>query len=125
MQSFFSIVCLVLGLLVSPACYLTLCVRMSRSGIPRAPYLPFFFIFGSFGGWLLAFGLSPSGLTAMSVIFLFTLAPLSLLASAIWLWRLRDLSRYHRAAFNACLSYFGFLAAFLSFASLLSGSSYR
>jgi len=120
----FTIACLALALLVLPACYLILCIRMRRSGISRPPYLPFFFIFGSFGGWLLAFGLSPSGLAASSIVFLVTLAPLSLLASAIWLWRSRTLSRYHRAAFYGSLSYFGFLVAFMCIASLVSGFSH-
>ena len=119
MEHLFTIACLALALLVLPACYLFLCIRMRRSGISRAPYLPFFFIFGSFGGWLLAFGLSPSGLAASSIVFLFTLAPLSLLASAIWLRRFRTLSRYHRVAFYGSLSYFGFIAAFMCIASLI------
>ncbi len=119
MESLFRIACLVPALLVLPACYLILCIRMRRSNVSRPPYLPFFFIFGSFGGWLLAFGLSPSGLTALSIVFLFTLAPLSLLASAIWLWRTRTLSRYHRAALQGSLGYFGFLAVFLCIASLI------
>ena len=121
MEHLFTIVCLALALLVFPACYLILCIRMRHSDVSRPPYLPFFFIFGSFGGWLLAFGLSPSGLAASSIVFLVTLAPLSLLASAIWLWRARTLSRYHRVAFYGSISYFGFLAAFMCIASLVAG----
>src|SRR5687767_10101698 len=113
MDNLFRLACLVPALLVLPVSYFVLCIRMRRSGISRPPYLPFFCIFGSFGGWLLALGLSPSGLTALSIIFLFTLAPLSLLASAVWLWRTRNLSRYHRVAFYGSLGYFGFLAAFM------------
>jgi hypothetical protein len=75
----------VLGLLVCPAACITLCMRMRKSGIQRPPYIPFFFVFGTVGGWMLALALSPSGLTASCIIFLGTLAPLALVASSIYL----------------------------------------
>ena len=104
-------ICLAAGFVVLPLCYIVLCMLMSGSGVPRAPYVPFFCIFGSYGGWLLAFGFSPSGLTALSLTFLLTLAPLSLIVSAAWAWRLRSVSRYHRVALYCSFSYFGFLFA--------------
>jgi hypothetical protein len=104
-------ICLVAGFFVLPFCYITLCTLMSGSRVPRAPYIPFFCIFGSYGGWLVAFGLSPSGLTAVSLIFLLTIAPFSLIVCAVWSWRLRSVSRYHRAALYGSFSYFGFLLA--------------
>ena len=104
-------ICLVTGFLVLPVCYLFLCSVMSESKVPHAPYVPFFCIFGSYGGWLVGFGLSPSALSALSLIFLGTVAPFALIVCAAWAWRLRSVSRYHREAFYGSLSYFGFLSA--------------
>jgi RsiW-degrading membrane proteinase PrsW (M82 family) len=43
---------LALGYVILPAGYLGLCVWMNRM-IPKPPYIPYFFIFGSLGGYLL------------------------------------------------------------------------
>ena len=95
----------VLGLLVCPAGYIALCVRMHKSGIQRPPYIPFFFVFGTVGGWMLALALSPSGLTAMSLIFLVTLTPLALVASSIYLVFQSERSSYHRFALWSGFTY--------------------
>ena len=123
MYDYLRLLFLVLALLVVPGCYVLLCLRMRRVAVPRAPYLPFFFVFGTFGGWCLGLALSPSGLAALSVVFLATLAPLSLIASAIWLWRHRLLSQYHRAALYSSLGYVGFVALWVSLVAFLAGPS--
>ena len=121
MYDYLRLLFLVLALLVVPSCYILLCQRMRRSAVPRAPYLPFFFVFGTCGGWCLGLAFSPSGLAALSVVFLATLAPLSLIVSAVWLWRHRLLSQYHRAALYSSLGYLGFVALWLSLVALLAG----
>ena len=71
---------------------------MCELEVPRAPTLPFFFVFGTVGGWLLAFALSPSGLAAVCVIVLVTAAPLALLASSIYLAVRSERTVFHRVA---------------------------
>jgi hypothetical protein len=95
----------VLGLLVCPAAYFSLCTRMRESGVQRPPYVPFFIVFGTVGGWLLALALSPSGLTAISIILLVTLAPLALLASSVYLVVRSERSSYHRFALWSGFTY--------------------
>ncbi len=114
MEGFFRLLLLTLAFLVVPSGYVVLCLRMQRATVPQAPYLPFFFVFGTVGGWCLGLALSPSGPAALSVVFLATLAPLALLGSAAWLWHLRAVSPYHRAALYSSLGYCGFVVLWLS-----------
>jgi hypothetical protein len=100
----------VLGLLVCPAVFIRLCARMRKSGIQRPPYIPFFLVLGTVGGWMLALGLSPSGLTAVSLLFLATVAPLALVASSIYLVIQSERSGYHRYAVLSGFMYAALLA---------------
>lgn len=102
-----------LALLVCPAAFVTLCVRMRQSGVQRPPYVPFFFVFGTVGGWMLALALSPSGLAAMSLIFLVTLTPLALTASSIYLVTRPERSTYHRVALWGGFTYLALLAVWV------------
>jgi hypothetical protein len=61
---------LIFALLGCPALYVALIIRMRRAGVVHPPEFPFFFLFGTFGGWFLAIALSPSGLAALCSIFL-------------------------------------------------------
>src|SRR5713226_2637528 len=103
----------VFGLLVCPSAFITLCVRMRRSGVRRPPYVPFFFLFGTVGGWTLALALSPSGLAASCIIFLLTAAPLALVASSIYLVARSERSCYHRLALWSGFTYPAFLAIWM------------
>ena len=96
---------LIMALLVCPAAYITLCLRMRTAGVQRPPYVPFFFVFGTVGGWMLALALSPSGLAATSLIFLATLTPLALIISSIYLMRQPERSSYHRFALWSGFAY--------------------
>ncbi len=105
--------CEIISMLVLPAAYLSLCAWMAFARVPRAPYLPFFFIFGSYGGWFMGWSLIPCEGEEMFLILLilFIAAPLSLLGSALWLWfRDRPFTGFHRTAFYGCLSYIGLIA---------------
>jgi hypothetical protein len=101
------------GLLICPAAFITLCVRMRKSDIQRPPYIPFFFVFGTVGGWMLALALSPSGLTAVSIVFLVTLAPLALIASSLYLVNRSERSSYHRFALWSGPTYAALLAVWV------------
>jgi len=113
------LVLLGLAFLIWPACYVILIVRMRSVGIARPPWLPLFFLFGTFGGWLLAFALSPSGLTAICVLFLATAAPLSVLMSSIYLVCRPERSIYHRIALWGGFAYVAMLGVFALVSVLL------
>lgn len=113
MIGFFQMSCLVVALLVLPGCYVGLCLRMREDRVYRAPYLPFFFAFGTVGGWFLAFALSPSGLAASCMVFLMTLAPAAAIGSAIWVMRYRTYTRFHRAALYGNLGALGIPVALM------------
>jgi hypothetical protein len=110
-------VLLLVAFVACPAAYVACCGRMRGSAVPRPPVVPFFFLFGTLGGWILALALSPSGLTATCIVFLVTAAPLALLASSIYLLRRPDRSLYHRVAI---WSGFGYAAVLLLFAALVA-----
>lgn len=113
MAGVFYIVGLIAFISALPVWYDMLCQRMSAANVPQPPRWPFLFLFGSYGGWVLAFALPTSVLTALLMIFLVMVAPLLLLASALWLWRQRKLSGYHRTACYGCLAYVILLAYYL------------
>ena len=120
MDSVSSILFLILSGIVLPAGYLALCGKMRTVGIPDAPCFEWFVIFGSYGGWLLAMALSPSGLAAGCVLFLVTFAPVGLLVSLPRLIGNRARSNYHLTAlcFNLLyLASLGTMAAWALFSS--------
>jgi len=63
---------------------------------------------------MLALALSPSALTAVSVIFLATLAPLALIMSSIYLLVRADRSKFHRVAFWSGLTYLAMLVVWMT-----------
>ena len=71
----FNILFLTLALLIVPIAYIALCIRMKSYRPSGLCYVAYFVLFGTVGGWCLAFGLSPSGLAATCIVFLITLAP--------------------------------------------------
>ena len=86
------------AVVILPGCFWLLYGVMCELEVPRRPTLPFFFVFGTVGGWLLAFALSPSGLAANCVVFLVTAAPLALLSSSVYLAVRSERTLFHRVA---------------------------
>ena len=115
MQYILSSACLTIGLFVLPLLYLLFCLWMKLVRVPTPPYFPFFLLFGTCGGWFLAFALSPSGLGAASLLFLFTLAPASLLFSSVRLWQFQTVSTFHKSALYGSVGYLILLVAWLAF----------
>src|SRR5690242_3659748 len=98
------------ALLACPAAYAWVCDGMSDSRIERPPKIPLFFVFGTLGGWVFAGSMSPSGLAAMALFFLFTAAPLALFFSSLYLMGRPERSIYHRVAIWFGFGYAGLLA---------------
>ncbi len=73
------------GVLI-PGAFVWWCVSLARRAAPWQAYVAYFFLFGTVGGWALAFGLSPSGLAAVSLIFLAIIAPVGCLAASLLLF---------------------------------------
>jgi hypothetical protein len=68
---------------VMPVAYLALCAWMYLRRVWWFTYLAFFFIFGAIGGWCFALAMSPSGLTATSIVFLVSFAVVACLTAAV------------------------------------------
>jgi len=93
--------CLFLSVLALPLGYALLYFKMRRSKVPKPPNRPFFFIFGTVGGYLLIVGLSPS-IFNLLIFPLFLLAPISLLWSIVYMFYCRPLTGYHKSAILLC-----------------------
>ena len=110
MENILNLILTVVALIGLPAGYLMVCRAMRRRGISDAPFVPFFLLFGTAGGWVLAYLLSPSGLAAICLLFLASAAPLTLLIASILLARRSVRTPFHRFAMWAGFAYCGFLA---------------
>jgi len=100
-----------LGLVVVPLLYIALCIWMTGRKVSGLCYAAYFVLFGTIGGWCLGVGLSPSGLAAMCVVFLATVAPLACLVSSIALQAQRTHTRFDEIAIIGGYSYIGLLVA--------------
>ncbi|HRI16719.1 MAG TPA: hypothetical protein PLX89_27310 [Verrucomicrobiota bacterium] len=101
--------------LLGVVAFLLLCRRMWRAQIPSPPFISFFVLFGTFGGWLLvlltALFWEWSGMASIGVFSLVLVAPFVTAAFALALRSQRVLSAYHRSAFAASLGYSGLMLA--------------
>ncbi len=83
---------------VIPAAYIALCIWMFRQRVWWFAYLAYFFLFGAFGGWCFAFAMSPSGITASSIMFLVSAAVVACLVSALILQFRKKKGRFEKTA---------------------------
>lgn len=120
-------VLLVLAVFVCPIGYLSLLIIMQESSVPRPPVVPFFFIFGTLGGWLLSFSFPPGLLLVLGSLSLLTAAPVALLASSVFLSVQPERTLFHRVAMWSGYGYailvgfliIGFAVTQWSYASLV------
>jgi hypothetical protein len=117
MESIIRLVLLVIAALVLPIAYVWLCRVMRKRCPARPPRVAFFFLFGTIGGWVLAFMVSPSGLTAMCIVLLMSAAPLALLLSSAYLAIRPESTTFHKVAMWGGFAYCGITA--LGFISLI------
>jgi hypothetical protein len=93
--------------------FLLLCSRMKRAGVTAPPFVPWFILFFSIGGWLLvaltALYWEWSGMASLGVSFLILVAPCLTVASAWWLHRKRSVSAFHCFAFLGSIGYSGLM----------------
>jgi len=108
---------LLLALIVLPITYVALVILMRAQRIEQPPVTQMFFLFGTIGGWFLAFALSPSGLAAMCIIFLIVSAPV-VLVEAVGLRAKKSRTIYHRIAIWSGFAYPAFLGLFIVLAAL-------
>ena len=97
-HAWFYLTCYAIAFLILPIAYLALCWLM-RQRLTNPPYLPYFFIFGTFGGMVLMTVMS------MNTMFMFAFMPIFLLCSGASLiftlvssLRARPRSTFHRTA---------------------------
>ena len=99
--------------LVTPAAgvgfYVWLCITMRRRGVAEPPYLTFFFLFATLGGWLLV-GLTSvfwswSGMASLGVFYLLLLSPFIASGFAFFMRDEWAESTFHRWAVRICVVY--------------------
>jgi len=95
------------------AVFCWLCLRMRLAGIPDPPFVSYFILFATFGGWLVvaltALFWEWSGMASLGVFYLVFAAPC---ITGVLAWRLRQrrpLSAFHRGAFFTSAIYSGLI----------------
>ena len=91
------------------ALYVWLCLHMRQRGVLEPPYLTFFFLFATLGGWLLvaltALFWSWSGIASVGAFYLLFLSPFLAAAVAFFMYPQRSDSAFHRWAVRVCVGY--------------------
>ena len=89
--------------------YLSLAGKMLHEPIRKPPVISFFLIFATWGSLavlvLTSFFWYWSGMATLGLAYLILVAPFAMVTIAIFSYLNRRLSRFHRAAFIASLSY--------------------
>jgi hypothetical protein len=101
-----------------PAGYLAVCVSLRRQRMWWFTYLAYFVLFGTLGGWVFAFAMSPSGLTATSITFLITIALVACTGSSLVLTFRKKKSRAEVIALIGGYFYPGLVAAYFATAQI-------
>jgi hypothetical protein len=94
-----------------PLAYIGTCIWLFRRRVHWLAYVAYFVLFGIVGGACLALALSPSGLTAICIVFLMTAGPVGCLACSAGLQKRRSRSRPESVAMIIGYCYAGLLAA--------------
>ena len=92
------IVSSILGVVIIPAAFLALCIWVALRRVHWLCYPAYFFLLGIAGGSCIALGLSPSGLAALCIVFLITVAPLACLLASVALHCQRVRGRFENVA---------------------------
>jgi len=86
-----------------------LCRRMQRTHIQSPPFLSYFVLFATFGGWMMVCLTTLfwrwSGMASIGVALLFLVAPFLIAGVAINLRNRQTLSAFHRSAYFASIAY--------------------
>jgi len=111
-----SIASTVFGLIIVPAAFIGLCIRMALRRVHWLCYPAYFFLFGILGGGCIALSLSPSGLAALCIAFLMTVAPVACLSASVALQFQRA-----RGCFENVAMILGYCYPSLVFLAFLAG----
>lgn len=101
-----------------PAGYVAVCVWLRRQRAWKFLYAAYFILFGTAGGWALAFGMAPSGIAAASVVWLSSVALVACLISAIVVTLRKDKTRAEWIAMVGAYLYPIGIGSFIAFAML-------
>ena len=113
------LVLFILAVLVVPLLYVSVCTQMRDDKVPRPPTVHYFFLFGTVGGWLLAFVFSPSGLAAVCLFCLLTAAPIALVGSALVVGIRPERTLYHKIAIWSGVAYPSMLILLITIGGVL------
>jgi hypothetical protein len=92
-----------------------LCRRMRLAQIPSPPFVAYFVLFATFGGWLMvlltALFWEWSGMASLGFFYLVLVSPFVMAALGLSLHSRRALSGFHHSAFFASICYSGLMVA--------------
>ena len=114
---------LCIAAIVLPGAYLVLCYRLNTQKAWWFTYLAYYCLFGTLGGWLFAFSMSPSGLAATSIVFLLTAALGACIACSVILATRPQKSRAEKIAMIGGFAYPGALVLMFFIGFLLRWAS--
>lgn len=93
--------------------YMELCRRIRIREIQSPPYVEYFMIFFSYGGWIMIFATLRfwywSGMATIGFFFLLTVMPLVFMGCTLSLFRNRKTSNYHLVALVCSCLYLVFI----------------
>ena len=87
---------LIIAFIVCPTVYFYVVERMNKDEVKNPPQACLFCIVGTVGGWFLALGISPSGLTALCMMFLIFVSPIAVIITSFVTRQEKHQSRYHK-----------------------------
>jgi hypothetical protein len=94
--------------------FVLLCRRMKRTHIQSPPFLYYFILFATYGGWLMvlltALFWEWSGMASLGVLYLVLIAPFVTAGIALGLRSSYTFSAFHRVAYIASIVYSGLMA---------------
>jgi hypothetical protein len=120
-STIYPMILLALAVGILPVGFLSLCVVMAKRDVHRTTVRAYFFLFGTVGGWCLAFALSPSGLAAMCIMFLLMTSPVCLVSSLFLRRARKDRNRFDSVAMYGGYAYSVLFAVYFASAAFLSG----
>jgi hypothetical protein len=112
-----STVLLLIALLGIPLAFVALCRRLHMRRAWWFTYAAYFILSGTLGGWVLAYGLSPSGLAGLCIVWLTSVGTVACLAvGLVYLFR-RKKDKWEYGALIGGITYPALIALVLVYAT--------
>jgi hypothetical protein len=99
------------AIIVLPMLFMILCGKMKIEKVPHPPYIPYFVLFGSLGGWILSYTLFiKMWMMGIMIILSFAIASTAaIIVSLIMLLITYKRTPYHNIALVGSLAYIAYI----------------